>query len=218
LLGGYETNARNDLKDLDASNYLWQTTELDRHIQHAVDDYQRILPLIRSLVLVVESQSSPGPNSPITTRQVFTPPAGYLWAWRVEYPIDQLPPMYRVFREEWPTAGSLFFPQGNPPNAGDSLKVWYAMAHTLSATQSTILQEHEELISLGAVAYAADAATRYAIGRLNASLWTPRGMQAFANLKKQEYNGWLERLRASYGTSGVPWVQWGQWAWDWNRV
>jgi hypothetical protein len=218
LLAGYETNARNDLKDLDSSNYLWQTSELDRHIAHAVDDYQRILPLIGSTVFAVASSSSPGPSSPITTRQTFTPPAGYLWSLRVEYPIDQLPPMYRVFREEWPTAGSLYFPQGDPPTVGDNMKVWYAMAHTVNNSTSTILQEHEEVISLGAVAYAVDAATRYAVGRLNASLWTPRGLQAFATLKKQEYNAWLERLRASYGTSGAPWVQWGQWAWDWNRV
>jgi hypothetical protein len=88
----------------------------------------------------------------------------------------------------------------------------------LSAGTSTILQEHEELIALGAVAYAAEAGTRYAVGRLNASLWTPKGMQAFGVTKMGEYKAWLEQLRASYGTSGTPMVQWGQWPWDWNRV
>jgi hypothetical protein len=218
LLAAMETNVRNDLKDLDSSNYMWTTAEIDRHIAHAVDDYQRILPLIGSTVFAVASSSSQGPSTPITLRQVFTPPAGYLWALRVEYPIDQHPPMYRVFREEWPTAGSLYFPVGDAPTVGDNLKVWYACQHTLNNSASTILQEHEELIALGAVAHASEAATRYAAGRLNASAWTPRGMQAFATLKMQAYRAWLEQLRSAYGTSGVPWVQWGQWAWDWNRV
>jgi hypothetical protein len=149
---------------------------------------------------------------------VIEPPSGYLWALRIEHPVDQLPPLYRIFREEFPQLGSFYFPQGDPPAVGDVMRLWYASAHTLTATQSTILQEHEELITLGGVSYAADAATRYAIGRLNASLWTPRGLQAFALEKKKEYTVWLEQLRASYGTSGAPMVQWGEWPWDWNRV
>ena len=217
LLTAMEANVRNDLKDIDATNYLFTTAELDRHIQHAVNDYQRILPVVGSMVIVVASSASLGPSTPITLRQILTPPAGYLWTLRVEYPIDQDPPMYRVFREEIPDMGSLFFPVGDAPRVGDNMKIWYAQIHTLSAGASTILIEHEELIALGAVAYAAQAGTRYAIGRLNASGWTPKGMQAFATERLAPYQAWLDQLRDAYSTGGVPFVQWGDYPYDWVR-
>src|SRR5439155_2458195 len=138
LLAGFEANARNDLKDLDATNYLWTTAELDRHIQHAVNDYQRILPQFTSITLTVVTVGS------LTRRQQVTgPPAGYLWAERVEYPIDNDPPAYRPFWEEIVGAGSLYLPTGDPPKAGDSLKVWYALTHSLTTLVSTIPTDHE---------------------------------------------------------------------------
>ncbi len=219
LLPGMETNVRTDLKDLDPSSYLWQTSEIDRHLQHAVNDYQRIAPLVASTVIVVVASTSAGPSSPITTRQVLSPlPSGYLWTLRVEYPIDQEPPMYRVFREELPDQGSLFFPVGDPPTAGDTMKIWYAKAHTLNGVTSTILTEHEELIVLGAVAYAAQAATRYAQNRLNASSWTPRGIAEFARDRMAAYRAWLAELVATSSNSGAPFVQWGEFPWDWTLV
>jgi len=172
LLAGMETQVRQDLKDLDASAYLWTTAEVDRHIQHAVNDYQRVIPLTAKTTIVVVASASQGPSSPITTRQVLTPPSGYLWTLRVEYPIDQAPPAYLVFEEELPDMGSLYFPAAQAPRVGDNMGIWYAKTHTLSNAASSILTEHEELIALGAVAHAASAGTRYATGRLNASAWT----------------------------------------------
>ena len=126
--------------------------------------------------------------------------------------------MYRVFREEVPDMGSLYFPVGDPPRVGDNMGIWYAKTHTLSTTVSTILIEHEELIVLGAVSYAASSGTRYAVGRLNASGWTPRGMAAFAADRLKSYQAWLDLLKADYSASGVPMPQWGDFASDWNKV
>src|SRR5579859_2954099 len=112
-----ETQVRQDLKDLDSSNYLWTTAEIDRHIQHAVNDYQRVMPLVASTVIVVATSASSGPTTPIATRQsIGSLPAGYLWALRIEYPIDQEPPTYLVFREEVPDMGTYYFPGSQPPN------------------------------------------------------------------------------------------------------
>lgn len=218
LLVGMESRVRADLMDLDSSNYLWPTAILDRHLQHAVSDYSRVLPLEAFVVFLVAATPSQGPNTPITLRQIFNPPPGYLWAMRLEYPIDQHPPMYRTFREEYPQLGSIFLSAGDAPNVGDAMKMWYAASHVLSATASTILQEHEELVSLGAVAYAATAATRFTASRQNATSWTPRGIAAFAQDRMKAYTAWLEQLRSSYSSEAQPWVQWGQWPWDWNRV
>ena len=215
LLAGFEANARNDLKDLDGTNYLWTTAELDRHIQHAVNDYQRILPLVSALAITVVAV---GPNSLTRRQQVTGPPAGYLWTERVEYPIDHDPPAYLPFWEEIVGGGSLYFPVGDPPTAGDQMKVWYALTHTLTNATSTIPTDHEELIALGAAAYAAQAATRYAQHRLNASLWTPRGIQVFATERMAEYQARLADLRAQYETAGRPMPQWGEVPDSWSEL
>ncbi|SRR5579875_3818286 len=215
LLAAMTTNVRMDLKDLDSTNYLWQDSELARHIQHAVDDYQRIYPLTNDVTITVVTAANGS-----TRRQVVGSPlpTGYLWTERVEYPIDNDPPAYLVFREELLDQGTLYLPTGEPPAAGDQMKIWYAQTHTLSNTTSTILTEHEEMIALGGVAYAAQAAARYAQHRLNASYWTPKGISDFAVEKIAEYKAALEVLRSSYGTPGVPQPQWGQVDRDWYKL
>jgi len=215
LLAAMTTNVRNDLKDLDSTSYLWQDTELQRHIQHAVNDYQKILPLLADVTITVAADS----NQNTRRQSVGSPlPTGYLWTERVEYPIDNDPPAYLVFREEIADQGTLYFPTGDPPAAGDSLKVWYASVHTLSNATSTIPTEHEEIVTLGAVAYAAQAAERYSAGRLNASAWTPQGMKDFADKAMADYLAVLAALRSSYGSAGVPQPQWGQVDQEWYRL
>ncbi len=215
LLPGFEANVRDDLKDLDPSNYLWTTAELDRHIQHAVNDYQKIYPLLGEVSIVVVADSSGN-----TRRQsVGSPlPAGYLWTMRVEYPIDDDPPSYRLFREELIDQGTLYLPTGNPPAAGDLLKIWYAKSHTLDASTSTLPTEHEEVITLGATAYAAHAAARYSASRLNASAWTPRGLAEFAAERMATYLSVLEALRAGYSSAAAPSPHWSQVDREWFRV
>lgn len=215
LLTAMVTNARNDLKDLDSSSYLWADSELQRHIQHAVNDYQKILPMLAEVTITVVADG----NGATRRQSVGSPlPTGYLWTERVEYPIDNDPPAYLVFREELVDQGTLYFPVGDPPTAGDSLKVWYAGVHTLGNSTSTLPTEHEEIISLGAVAYAAQAAERYSAGRLNASAWTPKGMQDFADKAMADYLAVLTALRSSYGSAGVPRPQWGQVDQEWYRL
>jgi hypothetical protein len=224
LLAAMETQVRTDLKDLDSSAYLWTTVELDRHIQHAVNDYQRVMPLVGAVVIAVVASTTVGSSVPITTRQTVADPVthllpgGYLWALRIEYPIDQEPPVYLIFREEVPDMGTYYFPGIQPPNVGDNMRVWHGKTHTLSTTVSTILIEHEELIGLGATAWATQAAARYAQGRLNASAWTPKGMQAFATERMAAYKLWLSELEESYAPSGLPIPQWGDFPSDWNSV
>ena len=215
LLTAMTANLRDDLKDLDATSYLWTDAELQRHLQHAVNDYQRVYPLLASATIVIVADSNG-----LTRRQsVGSPlPTGYLWTERVEYPIDNDPPAYLTFREELPDQGSLYLPTGDQPLAGDSLKVWYASQHTLSASTSTIMTEHEEVITLGGVAYAAQAATRYAQHRLNASYWTPKGISDFAVEKMAEYKIALSQVAASYSSPGVPNPQWGQVDREWYRL
>lgn len=223
FLAGYETNLRNDLKDLDSTNYLWATSELDRHIAHAVNDYTRVNPQVLSQTQTVVADANGN-----TWRQQISPiPSGYIFAVRVEYPIDNEGqssaspgpyPSYLKFWEEIVGQGSLYLPVGDPPTAGDSIKVWYAAVHSVTSGSSTIPTEHEELITLGASAYAATAAARYAQNRLNASYWTPRGIQQFATEVMASYKTELENLKASYEFLGRGMVQWGDVPDDWQEL
>lgn len=215
LLAGFESNVRNDLKDLDSTNYLWATTELDRHIQHAVNDYQKIYPLLAEETITVV----PDGNGNTRRQSAGSPlPAGYLWTEKVEYPIDHDPPSYLIFREELIDQGTLYLPTGDPPAVGDLLKIWYAGVHSLTTSSSTLPTEHEEVITLGAVAYAAQAGTRYAVGRLNASAWTPRGLQEFASERMAAYLAVLRTLRDSYSSAGTPNPRWGQVDREWFKL
>jgi len=215
LLTAMTANVRTDLKDLDATQYLWVDSELQRHIQHAVNDYQKILPLLAAVTI----SAAADPSGATRRQSVASPlPAGYLWTERVEYPIDDDPPAYLVFREELADQGTLYLPTGDPPAVGDLLKVWYASLHTLSAGASTLPTEHEEIIALGATAYAARAAERYAVSRLNASSWTPRGLREFADERMGDYLAVLGALRSSYGSAGTPQPQWGQVDREWYRL
>lgn len=215
LLAAMTTNLRTDLKDLDSTSYLWLDSELQRHLQHAVNDYQKIYPLVAAVVISAVADA----NQNTRRQSVGNPlPVGYLWTERVEFPIDNDPPAYLVFREELTDQGTLYLATGDPPAAGDQLRVWYASVHTLSATISTIPTEHEEIITLGAVAYAAQAAERYTASRLNASAWTPKGLQDFADKAMADYLAVLASLRAAYGSAGVPQPQWGQVDREWYRL
>lgn len=214
LLAGYENNARNDLKDLDATNYLWTTAELDRHIAHAVNDVSRIAP---QLLAVTQTVVANGQG--FTYRQQVSPlPSAYLYTIRVEYPIDNNPPAYLSFWEEIPGGGSLYLPVGDPPTVGDSIKFWVAEAHAVTSVASSIPTEIEELVSLGVVAYAAQAASRYAQNRLNASYWTPRGIQGFATERMAEYVKRLDELRGQMEWLGRGMVQWGDVPDDWQEL
>lgn len=214
LLGGYETNLRNDLKDLDSSNYLWTNAELDRHVAHAVNDYSRVNPLVTSVTQTVIADAQGH-----TYRQQITPiPAAYLYVIRVEYPIDNNPPAYLSFWEEVPGGGSVYMPVGDPPVAGQSIKFWCATLHSVTSNFSSILSEHEEFIELGAKAYALQAATRYAQNRLNASYWTPKGIAAFAKEVMAEYQARLVEMRTANEWTGRGVVQWGDVPDDWQEL
>lgn len=204
MLTDMETNVRSDLKDLDASAYLWTTAELDRHIQHAVNDYQAICPrqLTTLLVAVADGRGA-------TRRQSLSPrPSGYLWALGVEYPVDGDPAGWPRFREDPPGSGTLDLCGPGQPAAGEDLRIWYAAVHQLDNAASTIPPEHEEIIGRGAVAYAALAAARYTATRLNASSGTSRQLAAFARERMLPYRDELARLRATTANGGLAIPAW----------
>lgn len=206
LLAGMEANVRTDLKDLDAGAYLWQTAEVDRHLAHAVSDYQRVCPRVRSSewAAVADGNGS-------TRRQALSPlPVGYLYALRFEWPVDGDPVQYRLFLENPQGSGAVYLYGSDFPAVGESIRLWWTGAHELSNLVSTIPLEHEEVICLGAVAYAAEAAARYTATRLNASYWTPRSLAAFARERMMAYQVELARVGVSWTGGGMVRPTWAE--------
>jgi hypothetical protein len=81
----------------------------------------------------------------------------------VEYPAGHFPRHFQRF-SLW--AGTLTLLGDEVPDGSDA-KVYYGKLHTLSASASTIPARYDDLVTVGAVAYAALEWAAYAINQVN---------------------------------------------------
>lgn len=197
------TNLRLDLHDENPAAYQWSDAMLDRHIDRALKEYSQAWPLQASVIL-------PAINS---RRYSLAGQPGYLWCERVEYPVDEYPRRFLPFLEDG-AASVVVLPEWMPVN-GQDVKFWYAQAHTLDASASTIPCEHEELVALGAAGYAALQWAGFAIGRLNVSSEVPERYRAWGEARLQEFRQRLEGLRAARSFHLGPTNQWGEVPAEW---
>jgi hypothetical protein len=148
-------NVRKDLHDEDANNYRWTDGELDRHISHAVQEFSRHLPLQQKTTL-----STSAGSRELSVASL----ADLLWIEEVEYPTGQFPPSYVRF-SLWGTTLTLL---GERAPAGvESVNVYWNKIHTLDASTSTLPTWGEDIVAVGAEAYAALEWASYATNRVN---------------------------------------------------
>ncbi|MCL4534384.1 MAG: hypothetical protein M1370_04400 [Bacteroidetes bacterium] len=200
------SHLRVDLHDEDPTGYRWTDATLNRHIDRAVKEYGRAWPLTANVSIAATS----------SRRYDLSAQAGYLWCERAEYPVDDDPPGFLPFREE--SVGAVYLLAGEPPVAGENIKFWYVRAHTLDVAGSTIPQEHEELVALGAAGYAAVELANYAMGHLNTSGDTPQWYRAWGEARLREFRAELERLRAARSLEVARMVHWGAVPRTWEKV
>jgi hypothetical protein len=148
------TIVRRDLKDEDSQNYRWTDDELERHIARALSQYSIALPLEQTTVKATTLGSYDIDISSLTNRVMII---------AVEYPADRVPRIYERFAlwEDTLTLLSDVIPDGTNCNI-----IWGKM-HTLDAVSSTIPAKHEDLVAMGAEAYALLAWSQYAINQVN---------------------------------------------------
>ena len=153
-LSEMRTIVRRDLHDEDASNYRWSDDELDRHIAHAVKDFSEALPLEQKATKATTSGSREIDISSLSDRVMVE---------AVEYPVDKFPKRHQRFAlwEDSLTLLSEEIPDGS------NAYIYYGKLHTLDVTSSTIPQQFEELVALGAEGYAAIEWAVYATNRVN---------------------------------------------------
>ncbi len=153
-LNDMRTRVRQDLHDEDATSYRWTDAELNRHIQHALQEVSIAAPLeTRSTLTTAGSRDL----SLVSL-------TGLLQVEAVEYPTGKYPPQLVRF-SVWGSTLTLLV--DSAPAGGASTSVYYGKLHTLDATSSTLPSALEELAAMGAEAYASIEWASFATNRIN---------------------------------------------------
>lgn len=178
------TMVRRDLKDDDAANQRWSDDELDRHIGHAVLDVSQAIPEEKkSSGIVIPTPASREVDISSLTDRVAVD--------AVEYPTDEYPKRYRRF-SVWADTLTLLIDE--TPTQGESVVVYYGKTHTLDASTSTIPAHLEDLVAVGAGAYAAMEWGAYAVNQANVGGEpTPRQYLDWAESRLDYYRKELKR-------------------------
>ena len=146
---------RRDLHDEEATDYRWTDAELDRHIQHAVRELSLSLPL-QATASVVTAEGS----RDLSLQAL----ADLIRVEAAEYPAGRYPPAYVRFGV-W--GGTLTLHVDAAPSGGETVRLYYLKLHTLDASASTIPAHLEDLVAMGAGAYAALEWASFATNRVN---------------------------------------------------
>ena len=191
------TRVRRDLRDLDAADYRWSDTELDRHIEHAVRDLSLASPQEAKVALTASAGSRD--LSVASLENLVSVEA-------VEYPADEYPPVYVLF-SLWGDTLTLLVESA--PMGGERAHVYYGKLHSLDANASTIPSSLEELVATGAAGYAALEWSSFATNRVNiggAEVW--RSYQSWGRERLDSFLKGLanhrSRLRTRHMYSAPP--------------
>lgn len=153
-LADIRSRLRTDLRDTDSNAYRWSDAALDRHIAHALEDLGLAIPRELSTTLATTAGSRELSTASLT---------GLIEVEAVEFPVEQFPPAYTGF-SYW--AGTLHLHLDAAPDGSDA-KVWHLARHVLDGSGSTVPVHLEDVLLMGAAAYALLEISTYAIDRLN---------------------------------------------------
>lgn len=176
----------------DASNATWSTDEIDRAIRRALFRYSEVRP--QQVIGTLDAAASREYSLSTLT--------GLVDVQRVWFPYDSTDPVHPpafVEFELWDDNTVLYLDVDDCPAVGDDpLRVFYTKAHTLngldSESSSTYFVEDEEVLVLGATAFAAVQRTRYVVDTVNPSVETPDNWKLWGNARMREFESELERV------------------------
>lgn len=155
VLADVRARVRQDLHDEDSSAYLWTDAVLDRHIAHALSDYSIDCGLEQKSTLTTTAGSR---DLSITSL------ADAIAIERVEWPVGEFPPHFNGF-SLW--ADTVTLDVTSAPTGVENVAVYWTKKHTLTSGGSTVPTEHEDLVAVGAVGYAALDRETLAINKIN---------------------------------------------------
>jgi hypothetical protein len=181
-LSSMRTLVRHDLKDEDNSNYRWQDNEIDRAIQRAVAELSRYVPReMKSLVATADGGREID-IAALTDRVSVD---------RVEFPVGETPRRFQRFT----VYSDTIFLTGDTEGDGENCCVYWGKVHTLDGSTSTIPGYLEDVLALGAGAYAVLAQAQYrtdvaGIGGDRADA----DYQSWGNARLREFKSQLRRF------------------------
>ena len=141
-LATLRASLRIDLSEASADR--WADADLDRHIQHAVRDINRVAPdEIKETGLTISDPASRDVDISSVT--------GLIEVIAVEYPVGSYPKRLRHF-ELW--GSTLTLVTDETPAAGATLYVYYTAAHAVDSEGSTLPAHLEDIALVGAAGYA----------------------------------------------------------------
>jgi hypothetical protein len=144
---------RRDIKDEDATEYRWTNDEIDRHIARAVAELSRSIPYEVKTTVATTSGSRSIDISSLTNRVSVD---------RVEFPVGNSPRTFQRFKVFAVTLTLIGDYQGDGTNA----YIYWSQEHSLGAS-STIPSYLEDVVALGAAAYALAAQAQYMANQAN---------------------------------------------------
>lgn len=142
------TLVRRDLKDEDSSNYRWQDNEIDRAIVRAVAELSRYVPREMKSTIATTDGSRDVDVTALTDRVSVD---------RVEFPVGDSSRSFQRFTVYQDTITLISDSEGD----GNNCYVYWSKVHTLDANTSTIPSYLEDVLALGAAAYAVLAQGQY---------------------------------------------------------
>ena len=154
-LSDMRSRIRKDLHDEDSQNYRWTDSDLNRHIDHALRELSLSCPLETKATLSTTAGSRDLSLSSLSDLVEIE---------AVEYPAGNYPPSYVRF-SVW--ADTLPLLMDSLPGDSEDVYVYYGKLHTLNADSSTLPAKLEDLVALGAAAYAAMEWASFATNRVN---------------------------------------------------
>jgi len=147
-LSTMRTLVRRDLKDEDAANYRWTDNDIDRCIGRALFELSRYVPLEVKSTLATVADSREINISTLTNRVSVD---------RVEFPIDEHPRSFQRFAVYQDTITLL----GDVEGDGTNCYIYWGQVHTLGVATSSTPAYLEDVLALGAAAYAVLSQAQY---------------------------------------------------------
>ncbi len=181
-LSTMRTLVRRDLKDEDNANYRWQDNEIDRAIGRAVAELSRYVPREMKTTIATVDGSRQIDIAALTDRVSVD---------RVEFPVDETPRRFQRFSVFSDTVTLT----GDVEGDGADCYVYWSKVHTLDGSTSTVPVYLEDVLSLGAAAYAVLAQAQYrtdvaGIGGERAD----SDYQGWGNARLKEFKSQLRRF------------------------
>jgi len=140
-LSTMRTLVRRDLKDEDSSDYRWQDNEIDRAISRALYELSRYVPREMKTTIATTDGSREIDISSLTDRVSID---------RVEFPAGKTPRQFQRFAVCQDVITFIGAAEGD----GENCHVYWSKVHTLDGSTSTVPGYLEDVLALGAAAYA----------------------------------------------------------------